>query len=43
MTLDYLLMVAAFILLLLAALSVPLGRVSPGWAGMACWALALLV
>lgn len=35
-SLGLILLVAAFILFLLAALNVPSARVSLGWAGMAC-------
>jgi hypothetical protein len=37
------LMIFAFVLLVLAALNVPVARPSLGWAGMACWCLALIV
>lgn len=37
---QLILYVAALVLLLLAAISVPSSRVSLGWAGMACWLAA---
>lgn len=37
------LLVAAFVLFLLAALNVPSSRVSLGWAGAACAMLAFLI
>jgi len=41
--LDLILYVAFFILELLAALGVPSGRYSLGWAGLACFALTLVL
>jgi hypothetical protein len=40
---DYFLMVAAAVLLLLGALGVPAGRVSLPWLGMFCWCLTNVV
>ena len=37
------LLVAAFVLLVLAALNVAAPRISLGWAGLACYLLALLL
>ena len=42
--LGTILMVFAFVLLTLAAFNVPMPpRLNLGWAGMACWALAILI
>jgi hypothetical protein len=42
--LGTILMVFAFVLLALAAFNVPASpRINLGWAGMACWALAILI
>ena len=43
MSIDLILLIAAFILFVLAALGVSAGRVSLGWAGLACWVLTLLI
>lgn len=40
---SLILLVAAFILFVLAAINVPSSRVSLGWAGLACLTLALLL
>lgn len=42
-TVNFVLMLLAFILLVLAAIGVPSQRVNLGWAGMAFWAAALLI
>jgi hypothetical protein len=42
--LGTILMVFAFVLLALAAFNVPMPpHLNLGWAGMACWALAILI
>lgn len=41
--LPLILIVAALVLFILASLNVPSSRVSLGWAGLACWALAALL
>lgn len=43
MTLSYLFMIVAIVLLFLAALGVAAGRVSLGWLGMAFWGLSLVI
>jgi len=44
MTLTMILMILAFILLLLAALNVPVPRgIALGWLGLALWVLALIL
>ena len=43
MTLSLLLLVAAFILFVLAAIGVPSGRVNLIAAGLACWVLSVLL
>lgn len=41
--LTLILMIAAFLLLVGAAVGIPTGRVSLGWLGMALWALVVLL
>jgi len=41
--LPLVLIIAAFICFVVAASSVPTGRIAIGWAGLACWALSLFV
>ncbi len=43
MTLSLILMVLAFVLLLVAAAGVTHPRIALGWAGMASWALAIIL
>lgn len=41
--LTTILMVFAFVLLLVQAFNPPVPRVSLGWIGLACWALAVIL
>lgn len=43
MTIDTILLVIAFVLLLLAAFGVAAPRVNLGWLGVACYVLTMLV
>ena len=43
MTVGFILMIAAFILFLIAAIGVPVPRINLMAAGLACWSLAVLV
>jgi hypothetical protein len=43
MSIDLILYVVAFILFLIAAFGVPLGRVAPGWLGAALVTLAMIL
>lgn len=43
MTISFLLVIIALVLLFLAAFGVSLGRVSPGWLGMALWLLSTVL
>lgn len=43
MTIAMLLMIVAIVLLFLAAFGVPLGRVQPGWLGLALIALSMVL
>ena len=43
LSVKFILMLLAFIMLLLQALNVPTSRVSLGWLGLSLWALSILI
>lgn len=43
MTISFLLVIIALVLLFLAAIGIPAGRVSLAWMGMFCWLLSTVI